>query len=82
MSSVLAHNEQERISEGIQDALDQDFPVKSDNERVSLELDEVFVDDSNDAIENDPNFKHPESWISFARFYRKHRSLIGLNFRR
>lgn len=55
-SKVVSHNEKERIAKGIEDALKKDFPISSKNERVKLNLDEVFVDDSNDALEKNPNY--------------------------
>lgn len=55
-SEVVSHNEQERVARGIENALQEDFPVSSEEGNVELEVDEVFVDDSNDPLDEDPNY--------------------------
>jgi DNA-directed RNA polymerase beta subunit len=55
-SDVLSQNEQERVAKGIEEALKEDFPVTSENGRVELSMEEVFVDESNDDLEKAPNY--------------------------
>ncbi len=57
MSFQIDENEKDRVAQEVNKALSEEyFPVQSQDGRYELDLDDVFVDDSKDPVQDNPGF--------------------------